>query len=107
MSNLIHCDGPDCNVTRDPNLPDMRALGESPWVHVDQGDRLPALDFHDVNCLSRWADQHGGLSSGRRTTAGYQPCMCHGSQVDPHTKAQHQAYPALCEPTNTTVVDGL
>lgn len=95
MSKLIHCDGPDCTKTKDPGLPDMRRLGERGWIHVDQDDG-EALDFHDVSCMGMWADDNGGL---RRPDG--RPCTCNGAHANPHTKAEHQAYPQA-----TTVVDG-
>lgn len=93
MSNLIHCDGPGCDITRDPNLPDMRGLCEPGWLRVQEGPDHP-LDFHSVDCLGRWAEANGPLRLDGRA------CTCHGSQVDPHTKSEHQAYP------QTTTVTG-
>jgi hypothetical protein len=89
MSTLIHCDGPDCTEMRDPNLPDMRRLGEDGWVHLDEGRDRQDRDFHSVECLSRWAEQNAG---GRRR-ANEQPCTCRLADLRPHTKAEHQPYP--------------
>lgn len=83
MSNLIHCDGPDCDETKD-NTPGViiRQLCEASWFALERdGERL---DFHDDQCLANW-------TTGKpRTAASSQPCMCDGSQIDPHTVAQHR-----------------
>lgn len=85
MSQLIHCDGPGCDVTRDPDAPDMRRLGEPSWLKLERdGVRH---DFHDDQCLANW-------TTGKpRVTAASAPCICDGAQVDPHTVAQHRPRP--------------
>lgn len=52
MSNLIHCDGPDCERTQNPDV-DRRALCQLPWLTLEQGD--DRYDFHHRDCLVRWA----------------------------------------------------
>lgn len=98
MSNLIHCDGPGCEKTKSPN--DEPRLCTTAWIHVDARDAAPAMDFHDVRCMGEWARQQP--DNGPTTVVavnGEAVCTCHRAQLDPHTKAEHQAYP--------TVVDGL
>lgn len=99
MSNLIHCDGPGCDKTTMSDLPPRRFDG-GPWIHVEQGE-LTTLDFHSRVCLARWAvgDVGDRARDAVRNVLDSQPCTCHNSQIDPHTKAEHQAYPE--------VVDGL
>lgn len=96
MSNLIHCDGPGCDETK----PDERRLCDAPWFHVERDDVERPRDFHSEACMARWAV--GGVGDSARDVArnvlDNQPCTCHAAQADPHTKAEHQAYP--------TVVDG-
>lgn len=56
MSNLVHCDGPNCDNTE----PDQRRLCDAPWLRVEQGGGEPALDFCSRACLAAWsADQNG------------------------------------------------
>lgn len=51
MSNLIHCDGPDCGNTE----PDERRLCDEAWLRVEQGGGGPALDFCSRDCLAAWS----------------------------------------------------
>lgn len=89
MSNLIHCDGPNCDQVRDPNAPVMRRLGESGWIHVEEGPD-DTKDFHSRACLAAWSSQ---LDTPGIPRPEDRPCTCHAAQYDPHTKAEHQAYP--------------
>lgn len=57
MSALVHCDGPDCDVTRDANY-QMLALFEGGWIQLSQGEGVRNLDFHSVACLQAWALEH-------------------------------------------------
>jgi hypothetical protein len=88
MSNLIHCDGPDCDQT---------ALCAPDWIRVRQGQMEPVRDFCSRTCLAAWSS--GQPRAGGMAQLDGQPCTCHRAQADPHTKAEHRAYP-------TTTVDG-
>lgn len=93
MSNLIHCDGPNCDKTKDINEPER--LGRPGWLMLEQANG-PTVDFHDRACLTAW-------STGKpaEPTVDDRPCTCVRAQQWPHTKAEHQAYPT------STTVDGL
>lgn len=94
MSNLIHCDGPDCEQTKP--LAGSRRLCDGDWLMLEQGEALPNLDFHSRACLAAWSSL---LCSPGIPRPYDQPCTCHRAHTNPHTKADHQAYP--------TAVDGL
>lgn len=95
MSNLIHCDGSGCDKTKSPTL-DQR-MCDTPWIHVDQGHGAAERDFCSKECLTNW-------STGKpRAATDAEPCTCHAAKDQPHSKAEHQAYPQLCD---TTTVDG-
>lgn len=88
MSNLINCDGPDCHETREPGT----TMAGLEWIVVTRG--FGTRDFHSPACLSAWAAAEQASDS--------QPCRCDGSQVDPHTVAQHRPRPG----GHIAVVDG-
>lgn len=98
MSKLTQCDGPNCDVVLDrtPGKADVarQQVPRSAWLSVSASDRM--YDFHSRACLAAWSSL---LCSPGIPSQDGQPCTCHRAQVDPHTKAEHQAYP--------TVVDGL
>lgn len=105
MSNLIHCDGPGCDKTKNRDIEPR--MCDTPWLHLEQGDRTPVLDFHSQGCLAAWVGGTRPAQTGTRTpeagTPGDQPCTCRRAKADPHSKADHEAYPQLCD---TTTVDG-
>lgn len=83
MSNLIHCDGPDCNKTKD--VAAAPPLCTPSWLMLEQADGLPTLDFCSRGCLAAWSKPRDAIDDDQ--------CMCDGSQVDPHTVAQHRPRP--------------
>jgi hypothetical protein len=52
MSELVHCDGPDCDQVE----PADRRLCDAPWMRLDRGntDLEPMLHFHSRSCLAAW-----------------------------------------------------
>lgn len=58
MTALIHCDGPDCPATRNPQIQD-RAFGAPGWVSLDQYG-IETMHFHNRACLAAWAASVGG-----------------------------------------------
>lgn len=89
MSNLIHCDGPDCDQTLNPDNPIDDRLCAAPWIQISQAGQA-RLDFHSQVCLAAWST--GKPRPGGMAQLGGTPCTCHAAQSDPHTKAEHQAY---------------
>lgn len=86
MSNLVHCDGPDCENTE----PDERRLCDAPWLRVEQGGGASSLDFCSRDCLAAWSKAVGPADGDDR------PCRC--SPTATHTASQHNV--------RATVVDG-
>jgi hypothetical protein len=48
MSNLTHCDGPNCKERKDESEP-TRAWSEASWIKVQ--DNWHDFDFHSTECL--------------------------------------------------------
>jgi hypothetical protein len=92
MSNLIHCDGPDCDQALNPDDPTDDRLCVGPWIQVGQAGH-PRLDFCSQACLAAWSSDRP--RAGGTAQLDGQPCTCHRAQADPHTKAEHQAYPTV------------
>jgi hypothetical protein len=84
MSALVHCDGPDCEQVE----PAQRRLCDAPWLRLERGDYEPTLHFHSRGCLAAWSLKLTGASPAKS-----EPCMCDGSQLDPHTVAEHSPRP--------------
>lgn len=66
MSNLIHCDNPDCENTRDSSR--ERRLHERPWLEVQQAGQR--LDFCSLDCMRRWAGPEKTSVPSPRTVTG-------------------------------------
>lgn len=64
MTNLIHCDGPDCDKTRDPRVSERLASSYG-WFHVETAHDT-TLDFCSDVCMAAWA---GSSQIARATVA--------------------------------------
>lgn len=84
MSAVVRCDGPTCTETTVPG-----SGNRTTWLSANRG--LAKFDFHTAACMSEWASAQQKRDD--------RPCVCDVAQIDPHTKAQHDAAPM--------VVDGL
>jgi hypothetical protein len=52
MSAMVHCDGPGCDMTRDPGY-NERTISDAGWLHVEQDPQ--SLDFCSHECVGKWA----------------------------------------------------
>lgn len=55
MTVLMHCDGPFCDETMDPEEMN-RKFGDPAWLRV-QKDGESDLHFHSKKCMREWTDE--------------------------------------------------
>lgn len=65
MSALVHCDGPDCDQTRDADELTRRLCTPS-WIHVEEGPAVQGRDFHSRECMAKWAGEDHLLKTSER-----------------------------------------
>jgi hypothetical protein len=61
MSNIIRCDGPACDETKDPDAP--ARLCTVPWIRVEPDGTSSTLDFHADACVVAYFSQHRGTTT--------------------------------------------
>lgn len=54
MSHLLHCDGPDCDESCDPDS-HLRSFSTPSWITVETDVRAYKNHFHSRECLAKWA----------------------------------------------------
>lgn len=61
MTNVIRCDGPGCDQTRQPSDGFSITIADLPWLTVTASDT--SHDFHSKACLAKWAAAQGSATA--------------------------------------------
>jgi hypothetical protein len=95
MSNLIHCDGPSCDQTTDPD-----SGTASTWLTANRG--LARFDFHTAACMADWAQEQPDKTTARVTVE--EPAEPEGPETHAVTGTYHPVGPVRSGPVGRRAV---